>query len=77
METIFYYTGWVFLILLTGLLIILLIMTNLYLINKIISKIKVYWTLYLKFAIMNSNERKISDDLYKSVVKWEKEKINQ
>lgn len=77
LETIFYYTWWVFLITIIFLISIFILQICLYLINLITKNIKVYSTFYIKYAQMNANEKTMSDNLYESIIKWKKEKIDK
>lgn len=77
LETIFYYTWWVFLITIIFSFSIYILFVCLSAISMIAKNIKVYSTFYIKYAQMNENEKIMSENLYESIIKWKKEKINK
>ena len=77
LETIFYYTWWIVLVLLWMILSIVLIYYILVAIKKLSTRIKVYAVFVYAYKKMDNRERQIAADLYDSMMKWEKEKLDK
>ena len=72
LETIFYYTGWVTLILLSIILNIVIIYRSLVWIQNLSKKIRVLSIMFVSLSKMTKEERRLSDSFYESFFNWKK-----